>query len=782
MRFWSISFLLGICVLMLFSALPNAKSVLLLVFVLLSVCTLLPKTWQWFRVLLLAMVLGFCWILLFTYWQLQHVLPGEVENRTVIIKGIVASIPEQITNGVRFEFTVKQLTVDGKVFPSPGKVRLVWENHFHSNAIESDIKVGEKLQLQVRLKRPHGNFNPGGFDYEAWLFTRNIRATGYVVAVLSKSESQNIRYSLDLLREHLTNQIKTQLNNNAVTGFITALSVGVRDNISQSQWQTLRNTGTNHLMAIAGLHIGLFAGFAWSLVNFLWRRISRLCLLFPAQQAAAIAALIAAFLYSALAGFSLPTLRAVIMLAVLLSAILLRRNLPVWQAYAVALFLILLLNPLAVLDMSFWLSFAAVGIIIYGMNSKKTDNNNEVKKIIKNTKFWRWIKIQLVISIGFIPLSLLFFQQVSLISFVANFLAIPWVGFIVLPLSVLSTLLSLISPQIGGLILHLAAFMMQLFWSLLQKLGSFSDLQWHVAITNSFIFISSAVGILILLASKPLLIRIIGIIFLLPLFFWQPARPKVGEVWLTLLDVGQGLSAVVQTKSHLLIYDTGPKFGDFDTGASILVPYLRTLQRNKADILILSHGDNDHIGGAQSVLQEIKVAQIITSIPNYAVQTPIPISSCIQGQQWQWDGILFQILYPPAKQIYLDNDSSCVLKITAGSRTILLPGDIEHKSEDYLLKHEENLLSSTILIAPHHGSASSSTAGFVQATHPKYVLFPTGYLNRFHFPNNNVVNHYEQLNAQLFNSASTGALIFKLNKNNVWFSSYRESHGKFWND
>lgn len=766
MRIFFLGFSIGVSLLLLWRQLPlwywSAAGIIasVLLLVLLQIgnqkTTSKPKKLVLF---ILAICLGLSWALLYAGWQQQKQLPQILENKDIIVQGTIATIPEYNNGSLRFEFLVKKLQ----------RIRLSWQAEQLPKLV-----VGDQWQLTVRLKRPHATFNPGEFDQEEWLFEHQIHAIGYVRqnAPAKLLDSHWYYFPLDRVRQHLATKIIQQLNHNPMTGFITAITVGVRDDITSQQWQTLRGTGTNHLMAIAGLHVGLMSAAAFFIFNFIWRLFPRAMLILPAAEAAAVAALIAGIAYSGLAGFSLPTQRASIMLSVFLLMVISRRHLPPWDTLLISLFIILVWDPLVPLSQTFWLSFITVALIIYGMSGRL----NHGKKI------WHWLKIQWVITLGLIPFMLLFFQQVSLLGIVANLIAIPWVGFVVLPLSFIGVIVLLISPYLGGLILKLAALLMSWLWPIMEKMANIPLLQWHAAIINIWIFLAAVIGILLLLAPRGLPVRWLGIIYLLPLFFWQPPAPKSGEIWFTLLDVGQGLASVVRTQNHILIYDTGPKFSpDFNMGDAVVVPYLRAMGVRNVDMMVISHSDEDHSGGANSVLAEMPVQQIYTSATNLF---PLPIThACWQGEHWQWDGVNFAFLSPPLGQPYLDNESSCVLKITAGNNSILLTGDIEKETEKNLIQNEPSLLPTTIIVAPHHGSGSSSTAKFVTAVAPKYVLFPTGYLNRWHFPNPKVMARYQQIGAQMYNSAYTGALLFKIFPNLTLAQpvSYRQCCGRFWN-
>ena len=766
----AIAFLLGVTTLNFFHHLPSIGWLAIaLAFVLfISWCS-----WRlsgYISFLLLIAWLGFLWAWCCAYWQLQHILPKNLEDKTIVAQGYIASIPEQLPRGARFEFEIKQLQYQDKQWPTPSRARLTWENP------PPKLTPGEQWQLQVRLKQPHSTLNPGSFDYEGWLFEHDIRALGYVINANNHlvQAAPWYRDPIDRYRQDLALAIQHSLNNNPLVGFITALTVGVRDNIAAPQWQTLRATGTNHLFAIAGLHIGFVAGIAFWIISFGWRRLGNLSLYFPTPQAAALVSLLTAIFYSAMAGFSLPTTRAVIMIGVFLLAILWRRHLAPTRALLLALWIILILNPLTPLTSSFWLSFAAVALLIYGMSGR----------LNKKKTWWRhWLHAQWLIAVGLIPLLLLFFQQVALAGLVANIIAIPYVGLIVLPLSLLASLLWVIVPYWGYELWLLAAHLLAGCWLILQKIATINWLQWHTAISNNKLMLAASIGVLLLLAPRGFPLRWFGIIGLLPLGWWQAPAPAAGEVWFTLLDVGQGLSAVVRTQHHVLIYDTGAKFYDgFDMGDAVVVPYLRVNNIRQVDMLVISHGDNDHMGGAQSVLAETHVKSIMTSVPERFA--PGLAKSCQQGQSWQWDNVTFTFIYPPIGQPNLDNDSSCVLRITTGKNSILLPGDIEHKSENYLVKNEAEFLPATILVAPHHGSITSSTPAFVAAVQPHYVFYPIGYLNRYGFPAPAIIARYQQANAIQYDTVTAGTISVKINGQEIIMppQSYRQNYGRYWNN
>ncbi|SRR5579883_3307663 len=706
-----------------------------------------------------AFMLGFAFCHWYASSLLSWQLPKEQEGKPILLTGYVASLPIIDNWQTNFLFNPEHTHI---------LVKLAWRNPNPS------IKVGDKRQFLVRLKRIHSTQNPGAFDYEAWSLQKGLRATGYVLP-----STKNIllshawyRYSIDQVRQYLQEKIKSYSPPSKTSPWLMALIIGERDGIAHEDWQVLRSTGTNHLMAIAGLHIGIMAGFAHFIVCWCWRRIPWLVLRFPAQQGGACAALIIALLYSALAGFSIPTQRACIMLTVFIFALLSRRRIHAWHSWSLAMLVVLLLNPLSPLTDSFWLSFGTLALIIYGMSAR----------LAPSGWWWKWGRVQWVIGFGLIPLSLSLFQECSLVSFLANSIAIPWLGFFILPFCFLSGVFLSIYPPLGGWLLVIADKSLAGLWWMLSGFSHLHFASWQQAMPNSSILFLMIAGILLLLSPAGFPGRWLGIVLALPLLFYQPPHPAYGDFWLTLLDVGQGLSVVVQTKTHTLVYDAGLKLNEnFDMGESVVLPYLHTIGTKQIDMLVISHGDNDHSGGAPALLAALPITSLKTSVPE---KFPFPITSyCLAGQTWQWDGIHFTFLYPDANHLQLDNDSSCVLRIDNGEKSVLLTGDIEKYAETALLSQTPALLASTIVVAPHHGSKTSGLPDFIATTHPSFILYATGYRNRYHFPNQSIINAYEAIHATQLNTAETGEIQFRLEKGkSVQPLIYRFLHQHYWSD
>jgi len=766
MFLFSILFLCGILILQKLTYLPSLYWLAGINVPIISHYLLFKKSRAYLR-FLIPTVFGFSWALWYAYAQLSWTLPTELEGKPLQITGMITTIPDIEPHHTSFKFLIKKIQFANKIESVNSTVQLSWQT------TSQKLHVGDQWQFTVRLKKIHGVMNPGGFDYETWSFQEGIRASGYVVS--KKGILLNSKWyhrPLDRVREFFSEGIRENLSRSHTSPWITALAVGERHGIPPDDWQVLRNTGTNHLMAIAGLHIGFMAAFVYGIVNWLWRRRPQLILKIPAQQAGAIAALLMAFIYSAMAGFSIPTQRACLMLSLFLITLVLRRKILSWQTWGIALFCVLLCNPLSVLTASFWLSFGSVALIIYGMRGR----------LAPKGLWWKHGRIQWVIALGLIPLSIWLFQQCSLVSFVANSIAIPCVGFLIVPLVLLGCFLLLFSVKIGGMVLYVADKIVALLWMVLVYLAHFSWASWYELVPSIWYIVTACVGIVILLLPTGFPGRGIGIIWLLPFMLYKPPAPSLGDVWFTLLDVGQGLSAVVQTKNHLLVFDAGPRLSDSnDMGESVVIPFLRSLVVTHIDRLVISHGDNDHIGGAYAILKQIPTYLVKSSVPEKFFN--VPASYCLRGETWQWDQVTFEFLYPTPDKLGLDNNSSCVLRITSGRRHILLTGDIEKLAETDLIHFAAADLTADILVAPHHGSNTSALKEFILAVHPQIVLFPVGYRNRYHFPHPVVLQKYRDFGVVSYDTVQAGAIQLQLTKmTNIILSPmlYRESHRHYW--
>jgi competence protein ComEC len=754
MRAAAIAFLGGILVVQQLAALPSLVWALLLLPALLL--SLRHPRW----LLVVFFLGGFAWAIWRADLILQDRLPSALEGRDVVVEGVVAELPQATEYGSRFAFDVTAANVGGATVSVPHRIRL---------SVGPDVaaRAGELWRFTARLKRPHGLQNPGGFDYEAYLFRNRLRATGYARAAPAPTRlgEGGARYAIDRWRDRLGERMRAAIGDDSYGGLIVALANGDEGGITDKQWETLRRTGTLHLVAISGLHISLIAGVFYWLVRHLWSLPGVTVLRLPAQFAGAIGGLIAAAIYAALAGFVIPTQRALIMLGVAMGAVLLRRRPPPGLLLAAALLAVLVFDPFAVMAAGFWLSYAAVAIIIYVIHGERGAG-----ALWRKAGYLQW-----AIAIGMVPLMLWLFQRVSFVAPLANLVAVPVFDTLVVPLTLLAALtLGTGWHGAAAALFQLDSLLLNGLWYGLAYLASFSWAQWVQHQPPVWTVVCGLVGAALLLAPRGWPARAIGVVWLLPMFLVRPPVPPPAAVWFTLLDVGQGLAAVVRTEHHALVFDTGARWSArSDAGRSVVVPYLRAVGIERIDTLLVSHGDNDHAGGAASVIDAVPVTRVLTGAPNVAGE------ACHAGRQWRWDGVDFIVLNPTGA-LASRNDASCVLRVRSRYGSILLPADIEAPAEHDLMQRQPAGLHADVLIAPHHGSRTSSSAEFIDAVHPAYVAFPIGYRNRYHHPHPAVVDRYRARGIGLYDTATGGAVEFRLSASGVTVATYRARHRRYW--
>jgi competence protein ComEC len=719
--------------------------------------------------------------------------------------------------GVRFEFKVFASSA-----PVPSHVSLAWyrqEADFGSSeAVHGlgglggqaegaslptlPVRAGEHWRFTVRLKRPHGNVNPHGFDYEAWLFERGIRATGYVRAKadlhperLPEADlpvSSVVGRTIDVARDHLRERYRNKLGEAPYGGILIALAMGDQQAIAPELWQVFAKTGITHLMSISGLHVTMLAGLAYAAMNWLWRRSVRLPLYVPAQQAAAVAGFVTALTYCLLAGFAVPAQRTLYMLGVVALAIVLRRELSASRVLAFALLVVLLIDPWAVLAAGFWLSFGAVALLFFATSGRFTSGRLN-RRSESAGRYWRgflaWGWAQWAVTLGMLPALLALFQQFSLVSPLANAVAIPLISFVVTPLT-----LAGIVPGLDVL-LHVAHGATAILMGWVESLALKPWAVWQQAAPPGWAVVLALVGGLWSLMPRGIPARWLGLLCFLPLLTFAPERPASGSARVAVLDVGQGLAVHVQTRTHDLLFDTGPAFSaEADSGNRLIVPYLRAAGVRKLDRLVVSHRDKDHEGGAVSVLSAVPVVELLTSLPfeHPLSAWPVPQQQCVDGQEWEWDGVRFEVLHPPPNLIARKSNAvSCVLRIVAAGQegaSLLLASDIEAEQESALVGRRSEvgrggrgyLLTSDILVVPHHGSRTSSTPEFIRAVAAKDAIFTVGYRNRYGHPKEEVVERYSDSGARLHRTDSDGALLFDLSASPVQVEHQRQKRQRYW--
>lgn len=703
-------------------------------------------------------------------------ISSALEGRDIRITGIVAAMPQRDESGIRFRLDVEsaQLLQEGRAQPVslPTRIQLAWYRSLprlsedaasvpfaELQAGGGDLRAGERWQLVARLKAPHGNLNPHGFDYELWLWEQGIAATGYVRATPREAArgdgpikiGETWQHPLEAARQRVRDAIFAQVTNPQLAGVVAALATGDQAAIDRADWDIYRATGVAHLMSISGLHITMFAWGMALLIGSLWRRSMWLTDRLPAQHAALIGGMILATLYALFSGWGLPAQRTVGMLAFATLLKLSGKRWPWPLVWLSILALIVASDPWALLSAGFWLSFVAVGVLFASdAGAAKGEGAVATKSVWQ--RLVRVLREQWVITLALAPLSLMLFNQVSLVGLLANTLAIPWVTLVITPLALAGVIFSPLWEA--------AALAVQLLGILLTWFSGWPFATLSIASSAGYITASAIFGAILLVLRLPWALRCAGALMILPMLLNAPQRPSEGEFALLAADIGQGNAILVQTAQHSLLYDTGPRFSrESDAGQRTLVPLLRALGE-KLDVVMVSHRDADHIGGAAAVLKMQSQAKLISSIEaEHELQTLRPAERCMAGQSWQWDGVRFEILHPASADYEAaskPNTMSCVLRISNGKQTALLTGDLEAAQEQRLIAQGADLKADVMLV-PHHGSKTSSTPDFLDAVKPRIALVQAGYRNRFQHPVLEVMARYTERSIRVVQSSNCGA-------------------------
>jgi competence protein ComEC len=713
-------------------------------------------------------------------WQAEQrlaaSLPDEWQGQDIEVIGVVAELPHRYERGLRFSFDVEQTVTPHASVPK----HIYLSTYSSDKAAPLELKAGERWQLTLRLKQPHGSSNPHGFDFELWALENNVRAVGYVNgkgnnlrldALASDILPGGFGYRVESWRETVRDKLDATLGSAPYSGVLSALAIGDQSSIPAAQWQVFTRTGVNHLMSISGLHITMLASLGFALSYWLWRRSTRLVLMLPARKFAALVALLTALGYALLSGFAVPAQRTVYMVGAVAAALWLNRNFSLGQILGIALLGVLIPDPWAVMSPGFWLSFGAVALILYVT----------AHRIGKANWLMEYANVQWAMTIGLIPLLLGLFQQASLVSPIANAFAIPLVSLVVVPLALLGAVLPIETP------LWLAHTVMEGVMHSLEWLSALPQAVWTQHAPPAWSVAAGMAGVVWILMPRGFPARSLGFFMLLPMFLNSPAPPEQGALRLIVFDVGQGLAVAAQTRQHALLYDAGPDLsGEADSGNRILIPTLRALGFAKLDGLILSHDDSDHTGGAASIMQALPPGWVLSSLPasHPLLQSATNARPCQDGERWDWDGVEFEILHPAndvaGSTKNHDNDRSCVLRISIGKRSVLLAGDIERDSELRLLRLHAEKLHASLLAVPHHGSRSSSSNEFVSAVSPEYAVFTAGYRNRFGHPKEEVLQRYAGRGAELLRSDSDGAVLVEMDAQGLQVERYRKTYRRYW--
>ena len=700
-----------------------------------------------FRSYPIALLLfGFTWACVCAQWALDDRLAPQLDARTLWLQGQVVGLPE-VTDGV-VRFQIEQAV--SRRDKLPARLRLSWYGG-------PAIRAGETWRLAVRLKRPHGLVNPQAFDYEAWLLAQRIGATGTVKSGELLTPASGAGAWRDRVRQRV---LATPAHGRA--GALAALVLGDDSGLSAADWQVLQNTGTVHLMVISGQHIGLLATLLYGLVAGLarlgvWPRG------LPWLPCACVLACAGALVYGLLAGFEVPVQRACAMVALVLLWRWRFRHLGVWLPLLLALLAVLLWEPLASLQPGFWLSFGAVLLLILIFSGR--------------LGAWSWwgtlLRAQWAMAIGLLPLLLALGLPVSASGPLANLVAVPVVGLLIVPLALLGTLLLPVAG-VGAALLEGAGWLLHLLFTLLTQLAWWLP-AWLPSALPFWAWLLVSVGALVLLLPAALPVRSLGVLMLLPVLFTPQLRPEYGRAEVWMLDVGQGLAVLVRTQGHELLYDAGPRFGEFDTGERVVLPSLRALDVRGLDLLLLSHADNDHAGGGVAVSRGLPTQRVLSGEPDKLAPS-LEAQSCSRTH-WQWEGVRFSTwLWTDATN---GNQASCVLRVEANGERLWLTGDIDSQAERALLSGGLSMPAHWLL-APHHGSRSSSSTSLLAQVKPSSALISRGAHNTFGHPHAEVVARYRAQGARLYDTALHGAVRIHLGA----FEQAQglRDHARFWRE
>ena len=643
------------------------------------------------------------------------------------------------------------------------RVRLSWRN-----PSSVALSVGERWSFRARLRRPRGSQNPSGFDYEGWLLARGIDATGYIHDGTRLTPAERV---IERWRERVRRRLQdTDL---PTTDVMIALTLGDTGSISQDRWQLLRRTGTVHLLIVSGLHVGFVAGLGMLLGRWLcsWPVLLRAR---PARGYGNLLGILCATGYAALAGWSLPVQRAWLMTLFMAGWLQLGRQVSLGRWFLSALSVVLSLHPLAGILAGFWLSFGAVALLLAFFAPRPS-----------RSWPWRLLGVQLLLLIGMSPILASTNGELSVVAPLANLIAVPLVSLLVVPLALLGTVLSSVFASMtdaaaawspGEQVLSWVDALIRMLFAVLEhaariaapisvsldganRIQSLTNAGLALAIIAAFCLPQPRSG-------RLLLVGALGITL-----FSTPPRPEQGDFQVRMFDVGQGLSIHLRTAAHDLLYDAGARYpSGFDLGKAVVVPALRGTGTRRLDGFVISHSDNDHRGGAESVIAAL--------MPRWTVARGLGDDRCHRGQRWQWDGVRMEIVHPMSEPGNgTRNDQSCVLLISGRRIRALLPGDVEHAAETRLMTRSLGKID--LLVAPHHGSRTSSNRPFLKHIGTRLVLVSAGHNNPFGHPHSEVLSRYDRYRIRWLSTAQSGALSWTSTMPNT-VARYRDSNSTYW--
>ncbi len=743
-------------------------------------------------ILVAAVLAGYAWAGSLATLRLADTLPTAWERRDIELVGVIAELTQPVARGTRLVLDVEAVLTPGARVPR--RILLAWHHGPPAAAgatrgLHGAPRAGERWHLRVRLRRAHGAVNPHGFDVEAWLLERGLRATGHVRLALARVDEQasGFGYRLERWRESIRARLLDGLGDRRYAGVVLALAIGDAAAIPPEQWAAFGRAGITHLLSISGLHVTLLAGLAGLLVDRLWRRRAAWLARCPARRAAVVASLLVATGYALLAGFGVPARRTVCMLAV--AAIALWRGAPVRPGplLARAAAAVTVMDPWAVLSVGFWLSFGGVAVLMLtaladaGPTPGTTPAAGATRARLGRAgrAAVGWARVQGRMSIALVPASLALFQQVPLLGPIANAVAIPLVGTLAVPAAVAAALLPV--PGLPALAHALAtAGLAPVEW-----LAGLHGAVWTRSAPPPWAVALALVGTLWWLLPPGWPLRHAALALLLPLLLAGGPRPVAsGTMELTVIDVGQGLAVLVRTAEGAVLYDTGPAWSASDAGSRIVVPLLRALGVPALALVVVSHEDSDHAGGAASVLQAVPSGGLLSSLREAHPLTVLAPAAtrCHAGQRWSLGGVDFEVLHPHWDSYagrLPDNERSCVLAVRASGFRVLLMGDAGERSEAAMIARGADL-GADVLVVAHHGAASATTSRFLSAVAPQFALISAGYRNRFGHPHPDVLARLETAGARVLRTDESGAILLRVEPGAVYARTWRQESPRYW--
>lgn len=747
-----------------------------------------------------SLLIGLSYGGIYTHWLIEQQWPLELNNQKWLIKGVVSGLPQQVGATQRFHLNLTSVESDSENLGAKivsrltdKKIALSWRNREEGAKQNQKVRAGDYWQFEVKLRRPRGFVNPAGFDYQLYLLQQGIKANGYVRNSEKNKKLDNVCHigHIHCWREGLRQKISDKVGRNQYVGLILGLLIGDKQSISTPHWDTLKNTGTIHLLAISGLHIGLAALiglFCGQLLMKLYQLMPHTKFDMRSRCLPSLFSIFFAFFYSCLAGLSVPTQRALVMIVLFHVFRLFYRSVSPWQLLFSALVLVGIFDPLSIRSHGFYFSFLAVAILLFTFFQYQQDRKTIGSRFLLslNSGLFKLLKSQLVLAIALFVPSVLLVKGVSLSSPVANLLAVPLVSFLTVPLLLVALIIFPLFTFLSQNLFILAEKSLQILFLYLDWVQNNIGQFWHFdfGTWNIFAVVIAALGIAYILLPRGFPAKYLSVICFLPIFFPGVDRPVLS---LLFLEVGQGTAVVIETAGHQLVYDTGKRFSErFDSGQHVIAPYLLQSGHSEIDILMTSHGDSDHAGGASGLLSLINMQNHYSGEPKKTGG-----QQCFAGQYWQWDDVHFSVLWPT--QEYLNNRSSplnsnnqsCVLMITHGSKRFLLTGDINSIVERQLLSLYPTLLNEiTAVLIPHHGSRSSSHQQWVDHLAAKYAIVTAGYTNAYQHPNPEVIERYNKQGTIVHHTGRDGAIRMAIESTDTAteVARWRQYQKRYWYD